>query len=79
MTIDRTYTIQVNGDTMEIEGEKQTAGDILALARRHNAISGDPHDYILKGENREYAWDETVDVSDDKNFIAIPNTPTPVA
>ena len=82
MSTEETYFIRVNGVEIKVETTKAkviTAGDILELAKREGAIPGNPQDYILKGENREYAWDETVNVADDKEFIAIPNTPTPVA
>ena len=82
MSAEETYLIQVNGVEIKVETDKDkavTAGDILEAAKREGAIPGNPEDYILKGENREYAWDETVNVADDKDFIAIPNTPTPVA
>lgn len=82
MSTEETYFIRVNGVEIKVETTKDkaiTAGDILELAKREGAIPGNPQNYILKGENGEYAWDATVNVADDKDFIAIPNTPTPVA
>ena len=74
-----TYPIQVNGVEIEIHEKEIAALRILELARERGAIPGDPGEYILKGEDREYQSGDTVDVSTDKFFIAIPITPTPVA
>ena len=74
-----TYPIQVNGVEIEIHEKEIAAVRILELAKDLGAIPGDPNEYILKGDDREYQSGDIVDVSTDKFFIAIPITPTPVA
>lgn len=73
------YPIMVNGVEIKVHEEKVTAAHILELAKDHGAIPGNPDEYILKGESREYRGGDIVDVATDKSFIAIPVTPTPVA
>jgi hypothetical protein len=79
MTTDRKFTIKVNGVEISTNQQELKAGEILQLAKQQGAIPGNPEEYILKGEKREYRWDDTVDVAQDNIFIAILNTPTPVA
>lgn len=79
MTTDRKFTIKVNGVEISTDQQELKAGEILQLAKQQGAIPGNPEEYILKGEKREYRWDDTVDVAQDNIFIAILNTPTPVA
>ena len=79
MTTDRKFTIKVNGVEISTDQQELKAGEILQLAKQQGAIPGNPEEYILKGEKREYGWDDTVDVAQDNIFIAILNTPTPVA
>ena len=74
-----TYPITVNGVEIDVHEKEIAAVRILELAKDHGAIPGSPDEYILKGENREYQGGDLVDVATDKFFIAIPNTPTPVA
>ena len=79
MTTDRKFTIKVNGVEISTDQQELKAGEILQLAKQQGAIPGNPEEYILKGEKQEYRWDDTVDVAQDNIFIAILNTPTPVA
>ena len=79
MTTDRKFTIKVNGVEISTDQQELKAREILQLAKQQGAIPGNPEEYILKGEKREYRWDDTVDVAQDNIFIAILNTPTPVA
>ena len=79
MTTDRKFTIKVNGVEISTDQQELKAGEILQLAKQQGAIPGNPEEYILKGEKREYGWDDTVDVAQDNIFIAILNTPTQVA
>ena len=74
-----TYPITVNGVEIEVHDKEIAAARILELAKDHGAVPGNPDDYILKGEAREYQGGDIVDVATDKFFIAIPITPTPVA
>ena len=79
MTTDRKFTIKVNGVEISTDRQELKAGEILQLAKQHGAIPGKPEEYVLRGEKREYGWDDTVDVAQDNIFIAILNTPTQVA
>jgi hypothetical protein len=79
MTTDRKFTIKVNGVEISTDQQELKAGEILHLAKQQGAIPGNPEEYILKGEKQEYRWNDTVDVAQDNIFIAILNTPTPVA
>ena len=79
MATDRKFTIKVNGVEISTDQQELKAGEILQLAKQQGAIPGNPEEYILKGEKREYRWDDIVDVAQDNIFIAILNTPTPVA
>ena len=79
MTMDRKFTIKVNGVEISTDQQELKAGEILQLAKQQGAIPGNPEEYILKGEKQEYGSDDTVDVAQDNIFIAILNTPTPVA
>ncbi len=79
MTTDRKFTIKVNGVEISTDQQELKAGEILQLAKQQGAIPGNPEEYILKGEKQEYGWNDTVDVAQDNIFIAILNTPTPVA
>ena len=74
-----TYPITVNGVEIEVSQKEIVALRILELAKDNGAIPGDPNEYILKGEDREYRSNDIVNVATDKFFIAIPNTPTDVA
>ena len=73
------YPITVNGVEIEVHEKKIAAFRILELAKDHGAIPGDPNEYILKDEDREYQSGDIVDVATDKFFVTILNTPTPVA
>ena len=79
MTTDSKFTIKVNGEEITTDRQELKAGEILELAKQHGAIPGKPEEYVLRGEKREYGWEDTVDVAQDNIFIAILNTPTQIA
>ena len=79
MTTGSKFTIKVNGEEITTDRQELKAGEILELAKQHGAIPGKPEEYVLRGEKQEYGWNDTVDVAQDNIFIAILNTPTPVA
>ena len=71
--------IRVNGVEIKVDEEKLQASRILEIAHEHGAMPGKPAEYDLQGQNRLYKADDWVDLAEDKEFITIPNTPTPVA
>lgn len=73
------FEFTVNGVQIKTAHEKLVARDILELAAKHEAMPGKPEDYDLQGENGKYKADDWVDLLEDKVFITIPHTPTPVA
>ncbi|MBF2754377.1 MAG: hypothetical protein ISN29_03850 [Gammaproteobacteria bacterium AqS3] len=76
------YKFQVNGQEMESDQEKLKASEIIRLAQdRGFASSGKPEEFVLQvsGEDKEFKYDETVDLSRDNAFLIIPRKPTPVA
>ncbi len=82
MTTTRVFAYTVNGVKIESQYEKLTALEILEIAVERGAIEGKPEDYILqslKDEDRTYKPEDTVDLSEDDEFIALPVGPTPVA
>lgn len=78
-TASKEFTFKINGVEIPIEHQKIVAHDILELAEKKGAIPGKPEDYTLQGDKGKYGWDDLVDLEEDDLFIAIPNTPTPVA
>lgn len=78
-TASKEFTFKINGVEIPIEHQKIVAHDILELAEKKGAIPGKPEDYTLQGDKGKYGWDDWVDLEEDDLFIAIPNTPTPVA
>ena len=82
MTITQVFTYTVNDVKIESRYEKLTALEMLEIAAERGAIEGRPEDYILqslKGDDRKYKPEDTVDLSVDNEFIALPVGPTPVA
>ena len=82
MTKNDFFEFSVNGTELKVEHQKVIAGEILELAANNGAIDGNPRDYILKSlttDDKEYKWDDEVDLEEDKEFITIPTSPTPVA
>ena len=82
MTTTQAFAFTVNNVKIESRYEKLTALEILKVAAERGAIEGKPEDYILqslKDDDRTYKAEETVDLSVDDAFIALPVNPTPVA
>ena len=82
MTTVKELTFTVNDVQFESKYEKLTGLEILEEAAEHGAIDGKPEDYILQSldaDDRQYKPDDTVDLSVDHQFIALPSGPTPVA
>ena len=79
MTNQKEFIIKVNGVQFGVPNETLTAREVLQLAKEKDAIAGEPDTYILRGEKQEYGLDEIVNLAQDNIFIAILNTPTPVA
>ncbi len=75
------YRFKVNGQELLSQHEKLVALDILRLAENKGVFSGKPEDYLLQGTKQDtpYKLDDWVDLSVEKEFVAIPNSPTPVA
>ena len=82
MTTVEVFTYTVNDVKIETRFEKLTGLEILQVAAEHGAIDGKPEDYILqslKDEDWKYKPEDTVDLSVDNEFIALPAGSTPVA
>lgn len=82
MTTVEVFTYTVNDVKIESPYEKLTGLEILQVAAERGAIDGKPEDYILqslKDEDRKYKPEDTVDLSVDNEFIALPSGSTPVA
>ena len=82
MTTTPVFAYTVNDVKIKSRYEKTTAQDILEMAAKHGAIDGKPEDYILqslKEDDRTYKPEDTVDLSVDNDFIALPFGSTPVA
>ena len=82
MTTTQFFTYTINNVKIESRYEKLTALEILEMAAERGAFEGKPEDYILqslKEEGRQYKPEDTVDLSVDNEFIALPVDPTPVA
>ena len=73
------FDIRVNGVEIKVDEEKLQARRILEIAYERGAMPGKPEEYDLQGQNHLYKADDWVDLAGDKEFITIPNTPTPVA
>ena len=76
---DNGYILKVNGITIHTDHQSLTAGAILILAQRDNAIPGKPEDYLLQGDKGVYQPGDIIDLEQDNVFIAIRNKETPVA
>ena len=82
MTTTEIFTYTINDVKIESQYEKLTAMEILEVAAEHGAIDGKAQDYILqslKDDDRTYKPEDTVDLSVDNEFIALPVGSTPVA
>ena len=82
MTTTQIFTYTINDFKFESQYEKLTAMEILEVAAARGAIDGKPQDYILrslKDDDRTYKPEDTVDLSVDDEFIALPVGATPVA
>ena len=73
------FTFKVNGVEIHTDHQSLLAKEILELAKEKGAIPGNPEEYILQGDKGKYNGDDSVDLTEDNLFIAIPNKPTPVA
>ena len=82
MTTTEIFAYTINDVKIESKYEKLTAMEILEMGAEHSAIDGKPQEYILqslKDDDRKYKPEDTVDLSADNEFIALPVGSTPVA
>ena len=76
------YPVKVNDDEFEMRHQLVVAHDILELAEKNHILTGKPADYYLQSrENpeKQFRNDDEVDLEKDNWFLALLNTPTPVA
>ena len=73
------FEFKVNGVSIESPKESITAHEILTLAQEKEAIPGNARDYVLQGDKGDYEPDQLIDLREESVFLAMPNTPTPVA
>lgn len=73
------FKFKINGVEIATDRSRLNAGEVLKIAKERHAISGEVEEYILLGQNREYALVEEVDVVVDDLLVSIPTGPTPVA
>ena len=77
------YEFTVNETLIKTHHEKLSAGDIIRLAIKQGAsgVSGKPEDYVLQSldPDREFKFDDTVNLLEYKKFITEKSGPTPVA
>lgn len=73
------FKFKINGVEIVTDKPSLNAGEILKIAKEQHAISREVEEYILLGQNREYAQVEEVDIVIDDLLISIPTGPTPVA
>ena len=78
---DTEFVLKVNGEEMTMRQEVVVSHDILELAEKLSAIHGQPGNFRLESVStgHEYGFDEEVDLEKDNIFVAMPNSPTPVA
>lgn len=82
MSMTKVFTFKVNDTEIASEFRKVLARELLELAVKNGAVQGRPEDYILKSltkHNKQYQWDEEVDLQEDDQFITLLNTPVVVA
>ena len=82
MTTVEIFTYTINDVKFESQYDKLMAMEILEAAAERGAIDGKPQDYILqslKEDDRTFKPEDTVDLSVDNEFIALPVGATPVA
>ena len=82
MTTIPVFTYTVNDVKIESRYEKMTAQETLEIAAERGAIDGRPEAYILqslKEDDRNFKPEDTVDLSLDNEFIALPFGSTLVA
>lgn len=75
-------TITVDGRQFEQDANRLSAMDILEASREHGIISEDPSKYDLQSldaGDKVFPPNEVIDPSTDREFLALPNGPTPVA
>ena len=75
------FLIEVNGIEIKVNYEKLVAADVLKLAAEHNAIKGNPDEFILESNDPEHEFknDDWVNFHEYKDFIAEKSAPTPIA
>ena len=77
------YEFTVNETLIKTHHEKLSAGDIIRLAIKQGAsgVSGKPEDYVLQSldPEREFKFDDIVNLLEYKKFITEKSGPTPVA
>ena len=77
------YEFTVNETLIKTHHEKLSAGDIIRLAIKQGAsgVSGKPEDYVLQSldPDREFKFDDIVNLLEYKKFITEKSGPTPVA
>ena len=76
----KVFAFTVNGILLESKAEKLVASDILKMARDAGAIQP-TGDYLLQvsGQQQDFQAGDWVDLTQFTKFLAIPNSPTPVA
>ena len=75
------FTITVNGKEIKLHYEKLVASDVLKLAEKHGAFTGNPEEYVLLSDEPEHEFknDDWVDFREYKEFTAERSAPTPIA
>ena len=73
------FLIRVNGFAIRTAHEQLVAREILELAKKQEAFSGKPEDYLLMGDKGLYGSKDQVNVREDDLFVAISDRPTLVA
>ena len=77
------YEFTVNETLIKTHHEKLSAGEIIRLAIKQGAsgVSGKPEDYVLQSldPDREFKFDDIVNLLEYKKFITEKSGPTPVA
>ena len=74
------FAFTVNGTLLESKAEKLVASDILKMARDAGAIPPEGN-YLLQpaGQQQTFQAEGWVDLTQFTEFLAIPDSPTPVA
>lgn len=70
---------KINDTEISTVHDKMVAHDILELAEKKGAFPGKPEDYVLRGDKREYGWNDWVNLHEDNRFFTVRNQPTQVS